>query len=34
MAGLAGGPVVIPEEMRAAALQRAMAFARAGVRTA
>jgi L-ribulose-5-phosphate 4-epimerase len=33
-AGLAGGPVVIPEEMRAAALQRAMAFADAGVRTA
>jgi L-fuculose-phosphate aldolase len=33
-ARLAGGPVVIPEEMRAAALQRAMAFADAGVRTA
>ncbi len=33
-AGLAGGPVAIPEEMRAAALQRAMAFADAGTRTA
>jgi L-fuculose-phosphate aldolase len=33
-AGLAGGPVVVPEEMRAAALQRAMAFADAGTRTA
>ncbi len=31
-AGLAGGPVAIPEEMRAAALQRAMAFADAGTR--
>jgi L-ribulose-5-phosphate 4-epimerase len=29
-----GGPVIIPEEMRAAALQRAMAFAAAGMRTA
>ena len=33
-AGLAGGPVAIPEEMRAAALQRAMAFADAGTRRA
>jgi len=33
MAGLVGGPVPIPEEMRAAALQRAMAFADAGTRT-
>ena len=29
-----GGPVVIPEELRAAALQRAMAFAAAGTRSA
>ena len=33
-AGLAGGPVAIPEEMRAAALQRAMAFADAGTQRA
>jgi len=33
MAGLVGGPVAIDEEMRAAALQRAMAFADAGTRT-
>jgi L-ribulose-5-phosphate 4-epimerase len=32
-AGLIGGPVAIPEEMRAAALQRAMAFADAGTQT-
>jgi L-fuculose-phosphate aldolase len=32
-AALLGGPVVIPEQMRAAALQRAMAFADAGTRT-
>jgi L-fuculose-phosphate aldolase len=29
-----GGPVLIPEDMRAAALQRAMAFATAGTRSA
>jgi L-fuculose-phosphate aldolase len=28
-----GGPVIIPDEMRAAALQRAMAFAAAGTRS-
>jgi L-ribulose-5-phosphate 4-epimerase len=33
-AGMIGGPVAIPEEMRAAALQRAMAFADAGTRRA
>lgn len=33
-ASLIGGPVLIPEEMRAAALQRAMAFAAAGTRSA
>jgi len=32
-AGLVGGPVPIPPEMRAAALQRAMAFADAGTQT-
>jgi len=32
-AGLVGGPVPIPPEMRAAALQRAMAFAEAGTQT-
>jgi hypothetical protein len=29
-----GGPVAIPESMRAAALQRAMSFEAAGTRTA
>ena len=29
-----GGPVAIPEDMRASALQRAMAFEQAGVRHA
>jgi len=29
-----GGPVVIPDEMRAAALQRAMAFEASGTQTA
>ena len=29
-----GGPVIIPEDLRAAALQRAMAFAAAGTRSA
>ena len=33
-ASLLGGPVLIPEDMRAAALQRAMAFAAAGTRKA
>jgi L-fuculose-phosphate aldolase len=32
-AGIVGGPVLIPHEMRAAALQRAMAFADAGTQT-
>ncbi len=31
-ASLLGGPVIIPEQLRAAALQRAMAFAAAGTR--
>jgi L-fuculose-phosphate aldolase len=31
---LLGGPLLIPEELRAAALQRAMAFAAAGTRSA
>lgn len=33
-AALIGGPVIIPEELRAAALQRAMTFAAAGSRSA
>jgi L-ribulose-5-phosphate 4-epimerase len=33
-ASLLGGPVAIPEDLRAAALQRAMAFAAAGTRSA
>ena len=33
-ATMIGGPVIIPEDLRAAALQRAMAFAEAGTRSA